>query len=137
MNSAQILAQSASFPWQCLTVAVTAAAAVAVAALICTRRSKARLREQPQPHQRDQTHLRMVVGQMPTVVWTVDADLRFTSCAGAGMIGLQDLPPEMVGMDFYTYFKTADPTFTPIAHHLAALRGESADYEFFWNNCTF
>jgi PAS domain-containing protein len=128
------LAHSASLPWQCLAGAV---AALATLAVVCARRSKTAIRREYERNLRDQARLRMVIEQLPTIFWTTDADLRFTSCDGKGLVGLDGLPPRLVGMTFREYFGSADPTFEPIANHLAALRGESRNYEFFWNNRTF
>jgi PAS domain-containing protein len=123
-----------SLPWQCLAAVIATAL---VASILCARRSKRLLRGQLDLRLRNEAWLRMTLAQMPAVVWTTDTELVFTSCAGAGMVGLPDLPPTMVGLSFYDYFKTTDPTFLPIARHLQALAGESCNYEMDWNRHTF
>src|SRR3990170_1347760 len=37
---------------------------------------------------KSEAHLRVMVEQMPAVLWTTDAELRFTSSSGAGLAGL-------------------------------------------------
>jgi PAS domain-containing protein len=128
------LAHSEALPWQLLAAVVATAA---VAAIACARRSKARLRGEFDRSLRDQARMRMVIEQLPTIFWTTDAELNFTSCEGAGLVGLPEFPPDIVGKSFYDYFQTTDRTAPPIANHLAALAGESRNYEFAWNRRHF
>jgi len=76
--------------------------------------------------------LRLMVSQLPAVVWTIDRDLRFTSSAGAGLRLLHLEPGQVIGKTLYEYFNTDDPEFLPIAMHRRALGGEPAKYEFPW-----
>ncbi len=77
--------------------------------------------------------LRLMVSQLPAVVWTVDRDLRFTSSAGAGLKALGLGPGEVVGMTLYEYFNTQDPEFLPIAMHRKSLQGEATTFEVIWD----
>ncbi|MBI2200839.1 MAG: PAS domain S-box protein, partial [Armatimonadetes bacterium] len=81
--------------------------------------------------------LRLMVQQMPAVLWTTDTDLRFTSCQGAGLEGIHLLPDQVHGLTLFEFFRTSDPEFLPIAAHRAALRGESSTYESAWMGRTF
>src|SRR3990172_4563976 len=38
---------------------------------------------------KSEAHLRVMVEQMPAVLWTTDTELRFTSSLGAGLAGLR------------------------------------------------
>jgi PAS domain S-box-containing protein len=78
--------------------------------------------------------LRLMVAQVPAVLWTVDRDLRFTSSLGAGLRSLDLAPGEVVGQSLHDYFQTDDPEFLPIAMHRKALEGEASAYEFVWND---
>jgi PAS domain S-box-containing protein len=84
-----------------------------------------------------EAHLRLVVAQMPAILWTTDARLQITSTMGAGLaaVGLQ--PNEIVGLTMLENLGTDDLEATPIAAHLSALRGESLNYEMEWKNLTF
>jgi PAS domain S-box-containing protein len=73
-----------------------------------------------------QTRLRLLVEQMPAVVWTVDEQLRFTSSLGAGLAGLNLRPNETVGRTLAEFFQADDPEFLPIAMHRRALAGDGS-----------
>jgi PAS domain S-box-containing protein len=85
----------------------------------------------------NETRLRLLVEQMPAVLWTTDRDLRFTSSTGAGLANLGLVPNQLRGVSLYEYFGTTDPEFLPIAATRAALTGESATYEINWQGRTF
>ncbi|HEX9727629.1 MAG TPA: PAS domain S-box protein [Gemmatimonadales bacterium] len=91
-------------------------------------------RWQEQERRDREARLRIVTEQMPAILWTTDAALRFTSSTGAGLRGLRLTPNEVVGMSLAEYFGNDDPTFTPLAGHLRALAGESASYEQQWDD---
>ena len=57
----------------------------------------------------------MIVEQLPAGIWTVDKNLKFSSCLGAGLGRLGLKPNELVGRSLLDYFETADQTFLPIA----------------------
>jgi PAS domain S-box-containing protein len=78
--------------------------------------------------------LRLVVSQLPAVLWTIDPDLRFTYGSGAGLAALNLTPDQVLGKSLYEYFKTDDPEFMPIAKHRISLDGEAASFEMNWNN---
>jgi signal transduction histidine kinase len=71
-----------------------------------------------------------VLAQMPGILWTTDADLRFTMTTGSGLAQLGLQRQELVGHTLYEFFKTSDPAFSPIAAHHAALVGLAQDFEF-------
>ena len=81
--------------------------------------------------------LRLLIGQMPAVLWTTDRELRFTSSVGGGLESLGLGPGEVVGKTLFEYFGTDDRSFRPIETHLRAVAGESAGYEMTWEGRTF
>jgi two-component system, cell cycle sensor histidine kinase and response regulator CckA len=86
----------------------------------------------------DREHrLRLLVSQVPAVLWTTDTNLIFTSSVGSGLAGLGLEPDQVVGADLFTYFATGDPDFEPIAAHRQALEGHSRRYESQFNGRTF
>ena len=78
--------------------------------------------------------LRLMISQIPAVLWTVDRDLRFTSSMGAGLGALGLAPGQVVGKDLYEYFGTKDPDYNPIAMHRRSLEGEATTYEATWDH---
>jgi len=94
------------------------------------RRSERMLRE-------SESRLRLLVEQMPAVLWSTDTELRFTSSVGSALAHLGLQPNDAVGKTLYEYFGTDDPTFAPLAAHLLAVAGTSVSYEMTWNGRTF
>jgi len=77
--------------------------------------------------------LRLMVSQLPAVLWTVDRNLRFTSSAGMGLEVLGLKPGQVVGKTLFEYFGTGDPESLSIANHRRAMEGEAASYQVTWN----
>ena len=95
-------------------------------------------RKQAEEALRESEHrLRLLVGQMPAVMWSTDKELRFTSSVGAGLAGLGLRPSQVVGLSLFEYFGTDDPEFPPIAAHRRAIQGESVPYELAWQGRAF
>jgi diguanylate cyclase (GGDEF)-like protein/PAS domain S-box-containing protein len=84
-----------------------------------------------------EAQLKLLIDQMPMVVWTTDKDLRITSCLGARMRGAKTRNEELLGKSVYEYLKRQDPHTTPIVQHYEALRGMSSQFEYKRNNRTF
>ncbi|MBI4637862.1 MAG: PAS domain S-box protein [Candidatus Rokubacteria bacterium] len=76
-----------------------------------------------------ETRLRLLVEQLPVVLWTTDRDLRFTSSLGAGLTALGLRSNETVGMSLFEYLETSDADSPAIVAHRRALQGESTTYE--------
>jgi diguanylate cyclase (GGDEF)-like protein/PAS domain S-box-containing protein len=73
--------------------------------------------------------LRLLVDQMPIMLWATDQNLRITSSWGSGLAGSAASPEEMTGRTVFEYLKCHNTNTTPMAHHYAALRGESVHFE--------
>jgi PAS domain S-box-containing protein len=82
-------------------------------------------------------HLRLMLEQMPGILWTTDSQLQITSSQGAGMAALKLDPREVIGMSMQEYLEADRPDCTAIAAHQAALRGQSLNYEMTWKQRTF
>jgi PAS domain S-box-containing protein len=76
--------------------------------------------------------LRLLLEQVPAILWTTDRELRFTSSAGSGLATLDLDPGEVVGMSLQEFFGIEDPDFAPIAEHRRAVAGSSTSYDFEW-----
>jgi two-component system cell cycle sensor histidine kinase/response regulator CckA len=101
-----------------------------IAFAIERKRAEARIRE-------SEASLRVLIEQLPAVLWTVDRDLRFTSALGAGLTRLGLKPNQIVGMSLVDYFETADPTFLPYAAHRRAVAGEPVTFHVEWKNGSY
>jgi PAS domain S-box-containing protein len=82
--------------------------------------------------QGSQERLRVVIEQMPAVLWTTDGDLRFTQMLGAGLQQLRVPPDAASGMDLFEFYGTIDNTHPAIAAHLRALNGSPTTYSVEW-----
>jgi PAS domain S-box-containing protein len=84
-----------------------------------------------------EAHLRLIVEQMPAILWTTDTELRITSTLGGGLAALNLRPMEVIGMSMLECLEQDNPEATPIAAHLKAVRGQSLSYEMEWKGHTF
>jgi len=84
-----------------------------------------------------EARLRVLVEQLPAILWTTDTELRFASSVGAGLSRLGLKPQEVVGKSLYEYFQTDDRSFMPIAAHRRALAGESVTFHVEWGSGSY
>jgi two-component system, cell cycle sensor histidine kinase and response regulator CckA len=85
----------------------------------------------------NEARLRVLIEQLPAVLWTVDRDLRFTSMLGAGLARLDLKQNELVGTSLMEYFETTDRTFVPIAAHHRAIAGEPSMFHVEWKSGSY
>jgi two-component system cell cycle sensor histidine kinase/response regulator CckA len=101
-----------------------------IAFAIERKRAEGRIRE-------SEARLRVLIEQLPAVLWTIDKDLRFTSALGAGLARLGLRPNQIVGLTLQEYFETSDPTFLPFAAHRRAVAGEPVTFHVEWKNGSY
>jgi two-component system cell cycle sensor histidine kinase/response regulator CckA len=101
-----------------------------IAFAIERKRAEGRIRE-------SEARLRVLIEQLPAVLWTVDKDLRFTSMLGAGLARLGLRPNQLAGLTLQEYFETPDPTFVPFAAHRRAVAGEPVTFAVEWKNGSY
>ncbi len=77
-----------------------------------------------------ETQLRLLVEQMPVLLWTTDKSLRITSNWGSGLQHSEINAGDLVGQTVSEYLNCDDANTTPMGHHHAALRGESVRFEY-------
>jgi two-component system, cell cycle sensor histidine kinase and response regulator CckA len=101
-----------------------------IALAIERKRAETKIRE-------NEARLRVLVEQLPAVLWTVDKQLRFTSCVGAGLSRLGLKPDEFVGKSLPEYFETVDQSFLPISAHRRAVAGEPVTFHVEWKGGSY
>jgi two-component system cell cycle sensor histidine kinase/response regulator CckA len=101
-----------------------------IAYAIERKRAEERVRE-------SEARLRVLVEQLPAVLWTADRGLRFTSAMGAGLTRLGIKPDELVGKSLFDFFETTDQTFLPIAAHRRAVAGEPVTFHVEWKGGSY
>jgi PAS domain S-box-containing protein len=79
----------------------------------------------------------LVLAQVPAIVWSTDAELRFTASAGRASEAVGMLPGDVAGRTLVEFFATDDPDFAPIVAHRRALEGEATSYEHNWKGRRF
>jgi PAS domain S-box-containing protein len=78
-----------------------------------------------------------VLAQVPAIVWSTDAELRFTSSTGRSLEPLGLVPGDVVGRTVAEFFQTDDADFPALAAHRRALSGEGTSYEQNWKGRRF
>ncbi|MGB8672852.1 MAG: PAS domain S-box protein [Candidatus Acidiferrales bacterium] len=101
-----------------------------IAIAIERKRGEERVRE-------SEARLRVIIDQLPAVLWTVDKSLRFTSALGAGLARLGLKPNQLVGKTLLDYFETEDSTQLPIAAHRRAVAGEPVTFHIEWKGGSY
>ena len=86
------------------------------------RRSEKRLRE-------SERRLRLLLQQVPALLWTADLDMIMTSASGTTLADYSLRPDEIIGKPFDGVFSSEDQAVTPRAMLTRVLRGESLRYE--------
>jgi PAS domain S-box-containing protein len=101
-----------------------------IALAIDRKRSEERLRS-------SDARLRVLIEQLPAVLWTVDREMKFTSAVGAGLARLGLKPNELVGMKLADYLQTADGTYPTVAAHRRAVAGEPVTFHLEWKGGSY
>jgi two-component system, cell cycle sensor histidine kinase and response regulator CckA len=101
-----------------------------IALAIERKRAEERVRE-------SEARLRVLVEQLPAVLWTVDRNLRFTSALGSGLAQMGLKPNQIVGMSLTDYFRTTDQNFAPISAHHQAIDGERVPFSLEWKDNSY
>jgi PAS domain S-box-containing protein len=73
--------------------------------------------------------LRLMIEQVPAILWTTDRDLRVTSASGAGFTALGRRPEEFIGDNLKDVLGVDGGEHAAIPAHHRALAGESVGYE--------
>jgi len=76
--------------------------------------------------------LRVAVSRLPIIMWTADADLRFTWGNGAALGSLELDVSAFSGRRVADFFPGEEGESSPLAKHRLALSGRSVRFEFEW-----
>lgn len=85
-----------------------------------------------------EARLRILVEQVPAILWTTDRDLRYTSLEGAGLSSLGREPGALVGQLVTSSDQGNDEEIDRVLEaHRRALAGESVEYRNQWADVLF
>jgi two-component system, cell cycle sensor histidine kinase and response regulator CckA len=84
-----------------------------------------------------EARLRVLVEQLPAILWTIDSNLRFTSALGAGLSRVGLHANQIVGKSMAEFFETTDESFLPIASHRRAVKGDPATFHMEWRGASY
>lgn len=73
--------------------------------------------------------LRVLVENLPGVLWTTDTDLVITSSEGSALAAFDLRPGQAVGRPLTEFLGSEDPESLPFKMHMRALQGESSSYD--------
>ena len=90
-----------------------------------------RVQAQRQARERDE-HLRLLTEQLPCILWTTDAQLHFTSFAGAGKSGLKIAEEHLVGRNVDACLADEVGHAEFVESHRQAARGQSKSFDMRW-----
>ena len=79
--------------------------------------------------------VRVLVDQLPAVLWTTNEKLTFTSAVGAGLGGVGLGPNQIVGASLHDFFQENDSA--TIDAHRRALGGGTVTYRMLWGDRVF
>jgi len=85
----------------------------------------------------NEERLRLLVEQLPAVLWTTDRELRITSMLGAGLAACHGPLIDLVGKHLEQLEQVDDPHFPPLVAHRRALAGERVQFELVWLGRTY
>jgi PAS domain S-box-containing protein len=80
---------------------------------------------------------RMLLEQLPAVLWTTDAELRSTLSQGAGLKALNLRPNQLTGTRLEDYLGTDAQGRSALEAHRRALQGEAQSYRNEWGGRTY
>lgn len=88
-----------------------------------------RVEERTAELQASEERLRLVLDQLPAMVWTTDRDLTITSASGSGMAAIGLTRKRMVGKDLRHHQRLARTPIAAVEIHERVLQGEHVTYE--------
>lgn len=77
----------------------------------------------------NEARLRIIMDQIPAILWTTDCNNQYTSIVGAGLNQFGIQPNETVGQAIYGFHESHDASKNMIAMHDRTLKGESVRFE--------
>jgi len=88
-----------------------------------------RVEERTAELQASEERLRLVLDQLPALVWTTDRDLNITSASGSGLAIARLSRERMVGKSLHDYQRLARTPIAAVDVHQRVLQGEHVTYE--------
>jgi len=91
---------------------------------------RSRARTVSSPDSIAETHLRLLVQQIPVIFWTTDLRLRITSHWGSSFGKPHRSRNKILGRTVHAYLRCTESRETPVKQHLQALLGMSSRFEY-------
>jgi len=73
--------------------------------------------------------LRRLTDEIPSIIWSMDANLVCTAAAGGPLRDLGLRPSDAIGMTLSEFFQTEDAQSPVVAAHRRAIQGETVSFE--------
>lgn len=87
------------------------------------------LKRSQQIRLQNEARLRIIMEQIPAILWTTDRENHYTSIVGAGLTQLGLQPDEAVGKPVYEFHESEEVSHYMTAMHERTLKGESVRFE--------
>lgn len=83
------------------------------------------------------SHLKLILDQLPCILWTVDERMVFTSCQGKALKSLDLEGHQVIGKSVTECARAQEHDWVPVFAHRSALSGERVQYHFECRGRTF
>jgi PAS domain S-box-containing protein len=79
---------------------------------------------------RSEQQLRLIFDQLPAAIWTTDSQLRILSASGAALVPSNLRTEDLTGKTVQEFFGNQNEQSSPLAAHLAALKGKFRSFDY-------
>ncbi len=77
----------------------------------------------------NQQRMELILQQLPSILWTTDRELKFTSLSGSGLSNVSSVPNTTVGMSVQEVLQLSDTEHPTLQAHRRTLQGQSSTYD--------
>ena len=73
--------------------------------------------------------IRLITGQVPSLFWKTDGELKFTTCMGTGLSQINLEPESFIGLSIKEFFAKSPDLEQIKSMHWSALHGQTVKFE--------